>query len=230
MNGNTFDPIVVGGTVYDINHLAGLAVTVNILFNNGDTRLITIHMRPTNHLFSRETTDADYAARASLLSDGSWLTSYQHQPGRYDVVKQPITVREHRIFCVNKWGDSHNFPDFVNMLQQNPAILTILANPGDDQTCLSGMLDIVGEEDTAFLVFFNLNKVNSKEINMLIESAFCVSKSSHAKAQKILNRANGQAKPFAIAIKNVVEGRKPFESQTMKNHVKRSKVKNSKRS
>lgn len=109
-------------------------------------------------------------------------------------------------------------------MQNDPTQVTVLANPGDEKTCLSGILNLVDRPDDVYLVFFTLTKINSKEANMLIESAYCVSKTTHYKAQKLLNKKD-DTKPFIIALKNVMEGRKPMESikQSGRTHKRRKK-------
>nr|MCG6364572.1 hypothetical protein [Vibrio fluvialis] len=84
----------------------------------------------------------------------------------------------------------------------------------DSKTCLSGILEIADRPYDVYLVFFTLTKVNSKEVNMLITSAYCVNQSQNIKAQKLLNPKEGDAKTFVVVLKNVMEGRKPLESLT----------------
>ena len=119
-------------------------------------------------------------------------------------------IKEHRIFCEMKWADSFYFPQFVELIQTVPIHVTVLANPGDEKTCLSGILDLADKPDDVYLVFFTLTKTNSREVNMLIESVYCVNKATHHKAQKLLTNG-GDVKPFIVALKNVMEGRKPME-------------------
>lgn len=213
MKNNDFNDLVVDGVPYSIAHLKDHKISIDVLFDNGDTREITVHMRPTNHLFSRQLTAADEQSRGVLIANGHWLTSYVHHDGNYQQVKgQPPTVKEHRIFCLSKFQDSFYFTDFVSLLRTNPRNITVLANAGDDRTCLSGILNIAGMADTAYLVFFTLSKINSKEANMLIESAFCVDSTGNSKAQKLVNTKIGNdAKPFVMVLKNVMEGRKPMD-------------------
>lgn len=212
---NDFDPLHVNGEVYCISHLKDLSIILNVTFENGDTRPITVHMRPTNHLFSREVTTDDEANQVALESLGYWLKSYVHHEGNYQQVKgPPLKLKESRIFCYEKWTDSFLFPEFVGLLNQQPTQITVLANAGDDKTCLSGILELSERPGMVYLVFFSFTKVNSKEVNMLVESAYCVCRLTNRKAKKLLepNQHRDEARPFIIALKNVMEGRKPLEN------------------
>ncbi len=212
MRNNDFADLKVDGLRHSISHLKNLRVKIDVIFDNGDTRTITVHMRPTNHLFTRSVTLADEQAKESLIAKGLWMTNYDHQ----DCDKQnnsKLKVKEHRIFCPEKLKGSLNFPEFVTLLAQNPKKITVLANPGDIKTCLSGTLKAVTPNACAFLVFFTLHKVNSKEANMIIETAFCVNSLEHGKARKLFHaKKSGEAKPFVMILKNVMEGRKPMEN------------------
>lgn len=133
----------------------------------------------------------------------------------YQKIKDdPPKIKEHRIFCNDKWTDSFLFPTFVLLIEEKPSHIIILANSGDSKTCLSGILELEDKDDEAYLVFFSLTKVNSKEVNMLIESAYCVNKNDHHKAKRLLEPSKkNDAKPFIIVLKNVMEGRKPLDSK-----------------
>lgn len=212
--GNDFDPLINDSGEFKIDHLKDLSLDIDIEFDNGDTRTIKVHMRPTNHLFSRSVDDQDWCNRPSLEKSGYWLTSYIHHEGNYQQVKHnPPKVKEHRIFCHEKWSDSFFFPDFFQILSQQPAQTTVLANEGDSKTCLSGILEIENRPTDVYLVFFTINKINSKEVNMLIESAYCVSKEEHVKAKRLLSSKRDNKKPFIIVLKNILEGRLPLESK-----------------
>jgi hypothetical protein len=211
---NDFDPIFVDAVKHDIGHLKDLQLVFDVRFSNGDIRPITVHIRPTNHLFSREVKDEDYSIKAVLEANGYWLKSYVHNEGNYQSVKgSPATLKEHRIFCHEKWGDSFYFPQFVKLLGEKPAQTTVLANAGEEKTCLSGFWEISSRPDYVYLIFFTLTKINSKELNMLIESAYCVSKLTHGKARRLLESSPDDAKPFIIVLQNIQEGRKPLEGQ-----------------
>jgi hypothetical protein len=226
---NDFDALVIDGIERSISHLKNLSVLIDVQFSNGDTRTIRIHMRPTNHLFSREETAADKANRPALASQGYLLTSYVHCEGNFQQLKGTSpAIKEHRIFCEMKWADSFYFPQFVELIQTVPIHVTVLANPGDEKTCLSGILDLADKPDDVYLVFFTLTKTNSREVNMLIESAYCVNKATHHKAQKLLTNG-GDVKPFIVALKNVMEGRKPMEGLKQSNRAhKMKKIKRAK--
>ncbi|ODQ00627.1 hypothetical protein BGK46_06145 [Salinivibrio sp. SS2] len=214
MKNNNFDPVIVNKEPYSIGHLKDIMLNIDIDFSNGDTRTIAVHMRPTNHLFSRKVEGTDYENRPALTATGHWLTSYVHHEGNFFNVKgNPPSIKEHRIFCRNKWQDSFLFPSFVELIRDRPSHVTVLANAGDDKTCLSGILEIEERPDEVYLVFFTLTKVNSKEANMLIESAYCVDRAKNLKAKKLIsNTRKEESKPFVVALKNVMEGRKPMLS------------------
>ena len=210
LRNNDFEDLKIDGHRHSISHLKNLKVKIEVIFDNGDTRTITVHMRPTNHLFTRVVTLEDEQAKEGLLAKGHWITSYVHQDADQ---QHNLKVKEHRIFCPAKLNDSLNFPEFVTLLEQNPKKITVLANPGDSKTCLSGTLKAVGPNARAFLVFFTLHKVNSKEASMIIETAFCVNSMEHGKARKLFHaKKSGEAKPFVMILKNVMEGRKPMEN------------------
>lgn len=226
---NTFTPILVLGTEYPIDHLKNLKIVLCIEFTNGDSRDITIHTRPTNHLYSRSVANEDKLNKAVLISEGAWLRSYVHREGNYQaVVGEPLKMKEERIFCAEKWHQSYLFPSFVAQIQENYSQVSVLANNGDEKTCLSALLTVPECDEHVYLVFFHLHKVNSKEINMMIESAFLVEKTAH-KAQKLITPKSNEAKPFVIIVKNILENRKPFESiKQSKSKYKRKKQKQKK--
>lgn len=199
MRGNDFDPISTDAEDFDIAHLKDLKIVLDVTFGNSETRPITVHMRPTNHLFSRAVEVADLNQEALLESKGYWLKSYVHYEGNYQQIKDtPPKLKENRIFCKTKWLDSFYFPSFVELLQEQPVNTTVLANKGDDKTCLSGILEIEDKPDEVYLAFFTLTKVNSKEVNMLIASAYCVSKQDHEKAKRLISSDREDKKPFII--------------------------------
>ena len=226
--GNNFDPILIEGKEFNINHLKDLQLALSILFDNGDERIITVHMRPTNHLFSRAVVEEDWSERTTLEGKGVWLKSYVYHDGDYQKIKNtPPALKENRIFCKEKWSDSFIFPRFVQLLKTKPAQTTVLANAGDSKTCLSGIVEIENRPDDVYLVFFTLHKLNSKEVNMLIESAYCVSKTEDDKAKKLLSN-KGNKKPFIVVLKNVLEGRLPMESKKKSKRTKKMRKNNKK--
>lgn len=228
--GNNFDPIFIEGKEFNIDHLKDLQLALSILFDNGDERTITVHMRPTNHLFSRAVAEEDWSKRSTLEGKGAWLKSYVHNDGNYQKIKNtPPALKEHRIFCEDKWSDSFFFPSFVQLLETKPAQTTVLANAGNVKTCLSGIIEVENRPDDVYLVFFTLHKLNSKEVNMLIESAYCVSKTEHDKAKKLLSN-KGDKKPFIVVLKNVLEGRLPMESKKKSKRTNKMRKNNKKSS
>lgn len=215
-NHNNFDPLVNSLGTFEITHLKDLSVRLSITFDNGDERLITVHIRPTNHLFSRKPEDEDWLNRADLTSKKLWLTSYVHHEANFQQTIEPLKVKEHRVFCEEKWNESFYLPEFARLIEENPSQTTVLANEGDEKTCLSGIMEIDDRPDEVYLVFFSLKKVNSKEVNMLIESGYCVSKQEHGKAKRLISSDRSGKKPFLIVIRNIQEGRFPLESKTVK--------------
>ena len=225
-NNNDFDPILVGGKTYDLDHLKNIFITVDIKFDNGDVRPITIMIRPTNHVFSREAQPDDYEVRTDLAADGFWLPSFVHNEGNFNSIKgDPPRIKEFRVFCPLKHEDSLLLPLFAERLNANISQTTVLANAGDDKTCLSGILTLEGRPNDVYLVFFGLFKVNGREVNMLIHSAYCVDRNTNIQAKKLDNPTRESVKPFAVVLKNVLEGRKPFEG---KKNMKRSKKRKTK--
>ncbi|MCM2529698.1 hypothetical protein NDN17_14430 [Shewanella algae] len=211
---NSFDPIMVDNIEYPIEHLKGLQLILTVIFGNKDSRDIEINVRPTNHLYSRAVVNEDHSNKESLVNSGHWLVSYEHSLGNYQNVKNPQKVKENRIFCTSKWEQSHLLPTFINLIKQNPKEITVLANDGDTKTCMSAILNIEDQPDEIYVVFFILTKVNSKELNMLIESGYCLRKDDNRKAPRILSKnKHVDRKPFIVVVKNVMEGRLPFENQ-----------------
>lgn len=231
MNNNDFDPLENSLGKFEIAHLKDLSIKLNITFDNGDERTITVNMRPTNHLFSREVVEEDWSNKSSLIKKQLWLTSYVHHEANFQSVISPTRIKEHRIFCEDKWSDSFYFPEFVKLVEENPTQTTVLANEGDDKTCLSGIFEVENYPDKVYLVFFTLKKVNSKEVNMLIESGYCVSKEEHNKARRLISNDRDGKRPFLIVIKNIQEGRLPLEGKKVtkrKNNLKKKKAKSKK--
>lgn len=205
---NDFHPIVTSNNRYALNHLKGLVVNFDVKFSNGDNRQIEVIIRPTNHLFSREVTDEDQSNKDALVSSGEWLVSFQHCETDFHRIKHtPPKIKEYRVFCEKKWKESHHLPDFINLLSERPNQITVLANQGDDKTCLSGILPLPENPELAFLVYFKLHKLNPKQASMLVETAFCVP-ISHRKVERLSKR--DEQKPFIVVLKNIIEGRKPM--------------------
>lgn len=213
---NKFDHLIINGVEHRTDHLLDLSLIVDVKFENGDTRSITVHMRPTNHMISRKAEEADFIVRAEIEEHGRWLRSYVHYEGNYQQVINPPKIKECRVFCDNKWKDSFLFPKFVDLIAEHPSQVTVLANAGDEKTCLSGILKIEDHPNKVYLVFFKLIKVNSKEANMLIESAYCVDSTKDKQGKKLLTPKQNDAKPFILALKNIMEGRKPMEAKKHK--------------
>jgi hypothetical protein len=203
---------------------------INVTLNNNEVRKVTVFVRPTNHLYTRKyDVVTDHPNRPALMSSGELIVSYQHQTHNFHEVKDTYQWKEDRIFCATKFDDNKLLPTFVSETEKAPSKLTVLANAGDEQTCLSGLLEIDGRENEVYLVFFKLRKVKGNQVNMLIDTAYCVDMSNpNARSRDKVNklkaskgRYDTDKRPFIKLLLNVVEGRKPFESPT----TKRKKVK-----
>ncbi len=213
MKNNEFNPITVNGHKYGIDHLKDIKFKVNVEFNNGDIREIIVYVRPTNHLFSKKMSASECKNRTTLVESGACLISYQHHEGNYQAIKNnPPQIKEYRMFCDKKWKDSTLLLSFIDLISNDPkSSRTMLANTGDDKTCLSGILEPKDRSNEVYLVFFTMLKRNSKELNMIIDTAFCVSPDQY-KAKKLINGDQNVVKPLVLVIRNIMEGRKPFES------------------
>ncbi|HCZ9068405.1 TPA: hypothetical protein O4G11_003624 [Proteus mirabilis] len=201
-----------------LKHLSNLSLEIkDFRLENNSLVDIVIHMRPTNHLYSRRF-DPDNDDAEKLNQTGELLFRYEHHEGNFQSVKDGIISSEKRVFCEKKYEQSKMFPLFVRELSLHPSSICVLANPGDDRSCLSALWALPSpySSDEKYIVIFKLNKVNSTTINMLVETAFVV-KNDDFRVKKISDSKyrHGQ-KPFFVILKNILAGRKPFDSPKKK--------------
>ena len=89
----------------------------------------------------------------------------------------------------------------------------MLANRGDTRTCLSALIEAQQENNDQslyYLVMFKLHRFNSKNINMLIETAFIVNADDN-RAKRIKYGQETDKKPFKVLVRNILAKREPFE-------------------
>ena len=205
-----------GVTKLGLGHLENLSIEINdFQLENGSTNTVTVHMRPTNHLYSRRFDPAS-DNEAILKKTGELLLRFEHEDGNYQAVKRgtPVVSTEKRVFCDKKYAQSKLFPAFVESLKARLSTICVLANSGDARSCLSALwvLPSPYKQDDFYIVIFKLTKLNGKEINMLIETAFVVAEDDF-RVKKLTDKRNRQdQKPFLVILRNVLAGRKPFDS------------------
>lgn len=203
---------------YSIKHLENICITIpDLKLHNNQIVSVSVYMRPTNHLYSVRF-DEEIHDEAALSSTGELLRRYNHVSGNYQALSStpPVISTEKRVFCSERYQQSFLFPLFVNFLEDKITGLCVLANNGDDRTCLSMLFRLPQEYgyevDDRYLVFFKLTKINGNEINMLIDTGFVV-KDSDFRAEKIeSSKYRHGKKPFIVILKNILAGHKPFES------------------
>ena len=214
-----------------LGHLENLSIEIeDFQLENGSTTSVTVHMRPTNHLYSRRF-DPSSDNEVELKKTGELLLRFEHDDGNYQAVKRgtPILSTEKRVFCDKKYAQSKLFPAFVESLKKRLSTVCVLANSGDARSCLSALwvLPSPYEQDDFYIVIFKLTKINGKEINMLIETAFVVD-ADDFRVKKLTSKQNKQdQKPYLVILRNVLAGRKPFDSpkktKSKKQNAKRPK-------
>jgi hypothetical protein len=210
-----------------LSHLENLFIEINdFQLDDGRSITVTLHMRPTNHLYSRRfepETDDEVALKAT----GELLLRYEHEAGNYQAVRRvsPVISTEKRVFCARKYEQSKLFPVFVESLKTRLQTICVLANQGDTRSCLSALwvLPSPYSQDDYYIVIFKLTKLNGQEVNMLIETAFVVgANDSRVKRLRDKNYRQ-QQKPFLVILKNVLAGRRPFDSPRKPKKTKRPK-------
>ena len=194
---------------YSLSHLESLS----ILFEEFELESkqvipVSIHVRPTNHLYTRR-----FEPDSDSLASSRLITRYDHYEGNFQAVKEPLKIStEKRIFCHEKYEASKRLPDFITHVKENNP-KCVLANKGDTRTCLSTLIAAQQEnsdQSLYYLVMFKLHKVNSKNINMLIETAFIVN-ADDDRAKRIKHSQEADKKPFIILARNILANREPFE-------------------
>lgn len=115
-----------------LGHLENLSIEIeDFQLENGSTTSVTVHMRPTNHLYSRRF-DPSSDNEVELKKTGELLLRFEHDDGNYQAVKRgtPILSTEKRVFCDKKYAQSKLFPAFVeslkNAFQQSVFSLTLV--------------------------------------------------------------------------------------------------------
>ena len=202
---------------YSLKHLEGLSIEkADFERESGQTAPLTIHIRPTNHLYSRKFEDTD------LLSSPRLLLRFNHNEGNYQSVKHPPKISsERRIFCNDKYEASKLFPAYIDYLKvKNPHC--VLANRGDTRTCLSALIEVGESNSDYYLVIFKLHKADSKNLNMLIETAFIIDKDDD-RAKRITEAHSSEKKPFLLLARNILAGRGPFEKRKQSKSVKKKR-------
>lgn len=208
-----------------LSHLENLYIVIDdFQLDNGNKTKLTVHMRPTNHLYSRRFEPAS-DDEALLTQTGELLLRYEHEEGNYQAVRHgaPVISTEKRVFCEKKYEQSMLFPAFVESLKQRLSSVCVLANSGDVRSCLSALwvLPSPYAQEDFYIVIFKLTKCNGNEINMLIETAFVVDANDFRVKRLTEKRHRQDQKPFLVILRNVLGGRKPFDSPKKAKKTKR---------
>ena len=203
---------------FSLKHLDNHFIVISeFLLESNQTVDLKVYIRPTNHLYSRRP-ETGVDNLTNLSATGELLLRYEHAEGNYQAANEGMISSEKRIFCPIKYAQSLMFPHFAQSLQQNPSQLCILPNPGDRRTCLSALVKLPEpwNDSDLYLVIFRLHKVNSREINMLIETAFVVQTNDNRAERLTETKFKDDRKPFLVLLRNVLAGRLPFEGKAKK--------------
>jgi hypothetical protein len=212
---------------HSLSHLRDLCIDINgFVFENNVVDNIKIFVRPTNHVYSRKF-DSVTDNTKRLKENGELIIKYEYHEDNPSKLKKdahglPAVSTDVRVFCHDKYTSSYNIPAFVESLGNYPSKFCVLANKGDDRTCLTGLFEFPqGERDNnCFIVLFKLHRINSRELSMVIETAFIV-EHSDLRARRIIAEDTG--KPFLVIIKNIFAKRRPFEGAAQKRSKKKYK-------
>lgn len=166
--------------VFPLDHLFNHVVQVeDFKFEDQRIEKISIEVRPTNHVYSRALENSDHELQLSY--SGHLLIKYEHYEDRPHIAKLDrdgckIISSDKRVFCRDKYLSSQNIPLFVESLQESYSSLCVLANKGDDRTCLTGFFEFQhGEsEKHCYVVLFKLHRLSARDLSMVIETAFLV--------------------------------------------------------
>jgi hypothetical protein len=194
---------------YSLSHLEGLSIHFEEFeLESKQVIPVAIHVRPTNHLYTRR-----FVPNSDSIASSRLLTRYEHHDGNFQAVKEPPTIStEKRIFCDEKYEANKRLPDFIKHAQENNP-KCILANRGDTRTCLSALIEVQQDNNGQilyYLVMFKLHRVNRKNINMLVETAFIVN-ADDQRAKRIKDGQEADKKPFKVLVRNILAKREPFE-------------------
>jgi len=220
---NGFDDVVFteSGAVqqYSLSHLEDLSIHFEEFeLESKQIVPVSIHVRPTNHLYTRK-----FESNSDSITSPRLITRYEHHDGNFQAVKEPPTIStEKRIFCDEKYEANKRLPDFIKHVQENN-LKCMLANRGDTRTCLSALIEAQQEnndQNLYYLVMFKLHRVDSKTINMMVETAFIVNADDH-RAKRIKNGPEADKKPFKILVRNILAKREPFAIRKLTTSMKK---------
>ncbi|MCG7550887.1 hypothetical protein [Pseudoalteromonas sp. Of7M-16] len=220
--------IITGGPnkgEYCIQHIYNHQIVLNNFeFDHGATGVVTVYVRPTNHVYSRALEVKD--CEISLRKTGELLLKYEHEENDPSKLKlkngKPVISSDKRVFEINKYSSSHNIDGFIHHLQNFPNETVILANQGDDKQCLSALINFKhGSKDNyaAYIAIFKLHKLPKNSLSMVIETAFLVSETDF-RYENFIDSDNDKSKPLYVVLRNVLARRKPFEGKAKKNSKK----------
>lgn len=202
---------------YDLSHTLDLEITIDdFQFENGIVGPAFVKVKPTNHVYSRAIENSD--DKLALDSTGELLKSYEHYPNDVDKPKKDkhgnlIVSKELRVFCQTKYEQSFFLKTFVDEVQMNISNACVMPHKSDDLKAMSALFKLPEEYgDNYYIVLFKLHKMRANLIHMIIDTAFVVGPDDFR--YKLFNNKN--TKPFAVLMKNVFAGRKPFEGKTAK--------------
>lgn len=213
--------------VFPLDHLFNHVVQVeDFKFEDQRIEKISIEVRPTNHVYSRALENSDHELQLSY--SGHLLIKYEHYEDRPHIAKLDrdgckIISSDKRVFCRDKYLSSQNIPLFVESLQESYSSLCVLANKGDDRTCLTGFFEFQhGEsEKHCYVVLFKLHRLSARDLSMVIETAFLVDEDDFR--VKLLQGRD--TKPFLVAVRNVFAKRPPFQGPALRKSKKNYKKK-----
>ncbi len=216
--------------VFTLDHLFDHVIEIeNFRFEDQRTETISIEVRPTNHVYSRALVNSDHELQLSY--SGHLLIKYEHYEDRPHITKidrdgSKIVSSDKRVFCLDKYLSSKNIPLFVESLQEYSTSFCVLANKGDDRTCLTGFFEFQHgkREKHCYVVLFKLHRLNARELSMVIETAFLVDEDDFR--VKLLQGRD--TKPFLVAVRNVFAKRPPFQGPALRKSKKSYKKKKQK--
>jgi hypothetical protein len=226
-DGNSSITLKIDGNsrTYTLEHLFDHVITIDgFKFEDNRVEPISIAVRPTNHVYSRaiEPTD-DYH---NITESGSLIQKYQHlennpHVSKLDNLGQRIISSDVRVFCEDKYKSSLNLPLFVENLQSSSSQFCVMANKGDERTCLTGLFEFqYGASDKhCYVVLFKLHRLTPRDLSMVIETAFLVDEGDFR--SKLLK--GDDTKPFLVTVKNVFAKRSPFQGKALLKSKKRYK-------
>jgi hypothetical protein len=223
---NGFEDLLIGvgpkQKSYSLSHLENITIEIDgFQLENQHTVNLKIWLRPTNHLYTRGVKNK--ADQEKAQEENQLIRRYYHTEGNFQEIEIPPRVStELRVFCIDKYEENKKLRLFASYLQSKPDIPCILPNKGDVRTCLSALLPKEGVETGYYLVFFKLHRVNTREVNMAVESGFVVSP-DHFNVKKLNTKERQDKRSFRVILKNIIAGRDPFVGGSIKAKKKRIK-------